>query len=284
MPARRSFREMPHNEARNRATFIARATASNSRRKSVGRLNRPGVPRIGAGMAKSTRTVLTRFEGFADRDGTFFQALACNQRREWFEAYRSTYEDGWLTPMKALLAEVRERVEPLFRHEALSPLKVFRIHRDVRFSKDKSPYKTHIGGYVAVEGGGQGPSAPAAFYVHIGASELFVAAGQYMMDAAQLAQFRAAVVDDRRGRALASLLGKLTRAGYEVGSHGALQRVPRGFDPDHPRADLLKRKGLIVSFPAPPRRLLVSHAFVDWLVTQTKPTVPLVEWLAAATL
>jgi uncharacterized protein (TIGR02453 family) len=231
-----------------------------------------------------------RFEGFADRDGRFFRALARNQRRDWFAMHRAEYEDGWLAPMKALLAEVRERIEPFFAHEELAAPKVFRIHRDVRFSKDKSPYKTHIGGYVGIDGTGAGPSGTAALYVHVGASEVyprqgevFVAAGQYMMDSEQLARFRGAVVDERRGSALAALLRKLARDGFAAGSHDTLQRVPRGFDPDHPRSDLLKRKGLIVTFPELPRELLVSRTLVDWLVTHTKRAARLVEWLAAVT-
>jgi uncharacterized protein (TIGR02453 family) len=234
-------------------------------------------------MTRKASATLERFEGFADRDGRFFQALARNQRRDWFEAHRQEYEQGWLAPMKALLAEVREQIEPFFRHEALAPPKVFRIHRDVRFSKDKSPYKTHIGGYLAIDGGGQGPSAPAALYVHVGARELFVAAGQYMMDGPQLARFREAIVDARQGGALASLLRKLTRAGFAAGSHDMLQRVPRGFDPDHPRAELLRRKGLIVSFPTARREIMVSRTLVPWLVTHTKRAAPLVEWLASTT-
>jgi uncharacterized protein (TIGR02453 family) len=222
-----------------------------------------------------------RFEGFADRDARFFRSLARNQRREWFELHRREYEEGWLAPMKALLAELRERLDPLFPQLPLAQPKVFRIHRDVRFSKDKSPYKTHIGGYVAVEGGQAGPSATAALYVHIGAEETFVASGQYMMDGPQLARFRAAVLDDRRGAAVAAILCRLERAGFEVGSHDSLKRVPRGFDPDHPRAELLKRKGLIVHFPDLPRRLLVGRGLVEWLVRHTKATVPLVDWLGA---
>jgi uncharacterized protein (TIGR02453 family) len=221
-----------------------------------------------------------RFEGFADREGRFFRALARNQRRDWFQAHRREYEEGWLAPMQALLSEIRERIDGAFPQHPLGAPKVFRIHRDVRFAKDKSPYKTHIGGYVPIEGAGSGPSVPAALYLHVAADELFVAAGQYMMDAPQLVRFRAAVVDPRRGGALAAILRPLTRAGFTVGSHDELQRVPRGFDPEHPRADLLRRKGLIVSFPQPARTLLVSRKLVDWLVTHTKRVVPLVEWLA----
>ena len=233
-------------------------------------------------MAKSAPAPPPRFDGFADRDGRFFRALARNQRREWFAMHKEEYDEGWLTPMKALLAEMRTRLEPLYSHDPLAEPKIFRIHRDVRFSKDKSPYKTHIGGLLAIGGTGDGPSAGAALYVHVGADELFVAAGQYMMDAEQLARFRAAVVDGR-GAALDTMLRKLTRAGYTLGSYETLQRVPRGFDPEHPRAELLKRKGLIVAFPALPRERLVSRVLVEWLVTHAKRTVPVVEWLAALT-
>src|SRR5436309_1553936 len=136
---------------------------------------------MGGPMTKGTRTTMDRFEGFADREGRFFRALARNQRREWFQAHRREYEEGWLEPMKALLAEVRERIDPLFPQLPLTAPKVFRIHRDVRFSSDKSPYKTHIGGYVAIAGGNGGPSVPAPVYIHLGATESFVASGHYMM-------------------------------------------------------------------------------------------------------
>src|SRR5438876_10354813 len=177
-------------------------------------------------MAKPPPAPSARFEGFADREGRFFRALARNQRREWFAEHRREYEEGWLTPVKGLLAEVRERLDRLFPHHPLGAPKVFRIHRDVRFAKDKSPYKTHIGGYVAIDGAGDGPAVPAALYVHIGASERFVAAGQYMMQPDQLARFRQAVLDDRRGADVPAPLRKLGRAGFAGGPHGVLQRVP----------------------------------------------------------
>ncbi len=84
-------------------------------------------------MSKGARAATARFEGFADREGRFFRALARNQRREWFDAHRCEYEDGWQTPMRLLLAEVRERLDPLFPHHPLGAPKVFRIYRDVRF-------------------------------------------------------------------------------------------------------------------------------------------------------
>ena len=84
---------------------------------------------------------------------------------------------GWLGPMKALLAELREKLAPRYAREELAGAKVFRIHRDVRFSKDKAPYKTHIGGYLGIEGSGAGPRGAAALYVHVAPDELFACAG-----------------------------------------------------------------------------------------------------------
>jgi uncharacterized protein (TIGR02453 family) len=222
-----------------------------------------------------------RFDGFADADRRFFRALARNQRRDWWEAHRAEYDTGWLGPMRALLGEVRDRIEADFPRQPLAAPKVFRIHRDVRFSQDKSPYKTHIGGYIGIEGASAGPSAPAPLYLHLGADELFACAGHYMMDGAQLARFRAAVADNGTGDTLTSLLAPLTKAGFQLGSHDTLQKVPRGFDPAHPRADLLRRKGLMVVFPALPPELLTSRRLVDWLVRHVRRAAPLVEWLAA---
>jgi uncharacterized protein (TIGR02453 family) len=234
-------------------------------------------------MPKADRSPVARFAGFADRDARFFKALAKQQSRDWFAVHRDEYEQGWLQPMKALLAEVRERIAPRYAHEEIAAPKIFRIHRDVRFSKDKSPYKTHIGGYLGIDGTTAGPAGAAALYVHVAADEFFACAGQYMMDGEQLKRFRAAVVDDKRGKELTTLLRPLLRAGFAIASHEQLQRVPRGFDPAHPQADLLRRKGLIVTFPAPARALLTSRKLVDWLVTHGKKTVTLVEWLAAVT-
>ena len=233
---------------------------------------------------KKPPPVPARFTGFADSRRRFFTALARNQKREWFQAHRDEYEQGWLTPMKALLGEVRRRLEPAFPHEELAPPKVFRIYRDVRFSKDKSPYKTHLGGYVALGGTKGGPSMIALPYVHIGADGVFAAVGQYMMDPSQLADFRAGVDADGRGNEIAAILRNLVRAGFTIGSYDQLKRVPRGFDPEHPRADILKRKGLIVTCPPLPPELLVSPKLVAWLVRHTKRAAPLVEWLAAVSL
>jgi uncharacterized protein (TIGR02453 family) len=223
------------------------------------------------------------FTGFLDQ-GKFWKALAKNQNREWFLAHKTEFEDGWNKPMKALLVDVQAKIDAAYQHCDLDPPKVFRIFRDVRFSKDKSPYKTHIAGMIPVRRNANVMETPVALYFHVG-EETMVAAGLYMMDGPVLARYRAAVVDEKRGGELAKILAKLERAGFGTGNmhHDVLKKVPKGFDPAHPRAELLKRKGLGVSFPTPPKALLTSAKLTSWLADHAKKAVPLVEWLVFAT-
>lgn len=221
---------------------------------------------------------IARFTGFADVKGKFFHALARHQDRDWFAAHREEYERGWLEPMKALLWDVRAKVVRTYGDAALDVPKVFRIHRDVRFARDKSPYKTHVAGYLPLAGRGRQMPGPVALYIHVG-TEHYAGAGHWMMDAAQLASFRSALLDERRGRELTRIVAKLEKAGFAIGSHDVLKKVPRGFDPEHPRAELAKRKGLVVELPPLPVELLVSRDLVDWLARGVRGAAPLVGWL-----
>ena len=225
---------------------------------------------------------MDRFEGFADDQAKFFRAVAKNQNRDWFQAHKAELEEGWTGPMKLLVAELLTAIDRQYPHCDLGEPKIFRIFRDVRFSKDKSPYKTHIGAYIPTKRTGSSMSAPAALYVHVGI-ERFAAAGYYQMEGADLARFRAAVADDARGKELVKILAKLEKKGFTIASHGEAKRVPKGFDPEHPRAGLLKYKGLIASFPKFSKGLLASRALVEMLVKGSKDVAPLVEWLVFAT-
>jgi uncharacterized protein (TIGR02453 family) len=173
-----------------------------------------------------------RFKGFADRDGKFFKALAKNQRKDWFEAHRADYEEGWQKPMGDLLVDLKEAVDRTFSHCDLGEPKVFRIYRDVRFSKDKSPYKTFVAGCLPTKSTTKTTETPVAVYMHFGTDNV-IASGLYMMDAPALARYRSAVVDDAQGKAIAKILGKLDKAGFSTDMmHDApLKKVPRGFDP-----------------------------------------------------
>jgi uncharacterized protein (TIGR02453 family) len=223
------------------------------------------------------------FSGFADAQASFFRKLAQNQRREWFEAHRDEFEQGWRDPMQELLAEVAGKLDPAFKHCDLDPPKLFRIFRDVRFSADKSPYKTHIGGVIPTRRAGKLTEVPIALYFHVGEPRSFAAAGHYMMDSHSLQRFRTAVADEQTGPGLEKLLRALAKKGYSIDSHDTYKRVPKGYAADHRRAEHLKRKGLTVSFPEMPKGLLASPELVAWLVKHAKAAVPLVEWLVFAT-
>ena len=234
--------------------------------------------------SKEAKNGSEAFAGFADAQARFFKSLAKNNDREWFLAHKSEFEQGWNEPMKRLLAEVRESIDAAFPHCELAEPKVFRIFRDMRFSKDKSPYKTHIGGFLPLaRKGKKATDLPMALYFHVGADESFGAAGHYMMEPDSLDRFRRAVADDKKGKELEKVLAALAKKGFESDSHEKLQRVPKGFDPDHPRADLLKRKGLVVSFPDLPPGLMAKPGLVKWVADACKTAAPFVEWLAFAT-
>jgi uncharacterized protein (TIGR02453 family) len=226
----------------------------------------------------------TTFTGFADADGRFFKALAKRNEREWFLAHKAEYEEGWNAPMKALLTELRGAIDASYARCDLDEPKVFRIHRDVRFAKDKSPYKTHIGGYIPLaRKGKKSTDLPMAIYFHVGAGETFAAAGHYMMEKESLARFRAAVADDARGKELVKILAALRKKGFPAESHDRSKRVPKGYPADHPRAELLTYKGLTVGFPDVPKGMLTSPKLVKWLAGHCKTSAALVDWLVVAT-
>jgi uncharacterized protein (DUF2461 family) len=115
-----------------------------------------------------------------------------------------------------------------------------------------------------------------------GRATCFGAAGIYGMMPDALARYRAALLDDKRGREVAGLVSKLEKKGFRVGAMETMKKVPRGVDPEHPRAELLKKKGLIVSFEAPPAAI-PKRALLDWAVERARAAVSLVEWLTFAT-
>ena len=219
------------------------------------------------------------FAGFADPSLRFFHELDAHQDREWFLARKAEYEDQWARPLAALLAAVAPRVARFYKGLALREPKVFRLQRDVRFSMDKSPYKTHVSGLLALRGGSETLDAPAALYVQLG-TESFVGAGVYFMPPPLLKAWREALLDPRRGPALARLVDDLLARGYTATAMDTLKTAPRGVDPDHPRIALLKQKGLALGFPPIPAGMIGTPGFADWLVDRAGETAPVVSRLA----
>ncbi|MDZ5661074.1 DUF2461 domain-containing protein [Nocardioides sp. S-58] len=204
------------------------------------------------------------FTGFPVAALDFYDDLEVDNSKSFWEAHRAVYKDAVEAPMKALVGAL----EPEF-----GAAKVFRPYRDVRFAKDKTPFKTHQGAFVAA-----GPRT--GWYVEISARGTRVGAGFYEADGSQLAAIRAAMADEKTGRALDRLLRRLEKDGFEVGGH-QLKTSPRGYDADHPRIHLLRRKQLFVGRSYGFEQDAIDAGLVDRVREDWRALRPLVSWLRA---
>ncbi|MGM1057683.1 DUF2461 domain-containing protein [Saccharothrix sp. Mg75] len=204
------------------------------------------------------------FTGFGEYAVDFFDGLVVDNSKAYWDEHRHVYQADVRAPMEALLAAL----EPEF-----GPGKVFRPYRDVRFSKDKTPYKDHCGGVVELGRGG------GAHYVQVGTEGLFVAGGSFAMAPDQLARYRASVVDDLRGEQLEKLVTGLVEAGWELRGD-KLKRAPRGGDPEHPRIELLKHRRIYVAKVWPPDDALHEPECLERVRAAWREVTPLVDWCA----
>ena len=177
----------------------------------------------------------------------FIGELATRQDRAWFESRKGELKTLLHEPLLAVLRDAGAGLLDAFPAVEDAAPRVFRIHRDVRFSKDKSPYKDHVGGTLAV---GQG-----LLYVHIGGDELWAAIGVYDPTPAQLLAFRTAVGSTDLGPALLHEGERLEARGYELMSIDALARAPAGWSPTHPCIRLLRMKGWALKLPSLPKKV-----------------------------
>ncbi|WP_137808517.1 MULTISPECIES: DUF2461 domain-containing protein [unclassified Gordonia (in: high G+C Gram-positive bacteria)] len=206
------------------------------------------------------------FTGFPEAALDFYDDLEIDNSKVFWEAHKDTYRAAVAEPMRALTDALADE---------FGPAKIFRPHRDVRFSKDKAPYKTHQGAFVAV--------APATgYYVQIGAPGVRVGAGFYEATPARLVEIRKSIDHDRSGPELESLLRRLTGDGWEVAGD-RLKTAPRGYDVAHPRIELLRHRSLSVGRDYGFDEIIHSAELVDRVRRDWRATVPLVEWIAART-
>jgi uncharacterized protein (TIGR02453 family) len=164
------------------------------------------------------------FRGWPVEAVEFFEGLEADNSKAYWQANKETYESKVRAPMEELLSEL----EPQF-----GPWRIFRPYRDIRFSADKSPYKTAIAGNV-----GDG-------YIQLNADALGAGSGMWEMAPDQLERYREAVANDRTGRKLASIVAETRAKGYDLEGHGELKTAPKGYAKDHPRVDLLRYKGIV---------------------------------------
>ena len=182
------------------------------------------------------------FTGFRPKAIQFLADLAVNNDRAWFQPRKADYERLLKAPLEALCTALAERFEargiPLQADPARSP---FRIYRDVRFSKDKSPYKTNVGASFAWAGDGEGSSGG---YFHLAPGEVFVGGGMWHPEPGRLNAFRR-LVDTDPGRVHAVIDESSFVDAFGHVSGESLTRVPKGYRVDHPDAELLKLKGVV---------------------------------------
>jgi len=211
---------------------------------------------------------------------TFLKGLKRHNEKSWFEAHREDWQLAIHQPMVGLVEEMDLRFARFAPEIAGDPRRsIFRIHRDIRFSKDKSPYKTHVAGLIPLTAKKPVEGGCSALYAHFGIDEEWVGNGTYFFDDKQLQKWRKLVAADKTGQAIAGIIAKLRKRGYVVGGHDDYKKVPKGYAPDHPRAELLKMRGLTAGFPAIPRGMLHQAKLADWLVDHGNATAPMVVWL-----
>ncbi|MGQ0765103.1 MAG: DUF2461 domain-containing protein [Gemmatimonadota bacterium] len=217
----------------------------------------------------------------------FLRQLRRNNNRDWFTARKPDFEDLLLQPMKDFVEEVDVALAKFAPEITGSPRKsIFRIYRDVRFSKDKSPYKTNMGCWFTHVRAGHGTGsethgAGAGFYFHLEPGKAFAAAGIWMPPRTALNRIRAAIADAPHD--LPGLLSKRSLKSRFTGlsDESRLKRVPRPWAPDHPAAELLRYGSFTVSAPLTDAQV-TGPALVKQVTRDFRLVVPFVRWLNSA--
>jgi uncharacterized protein (TIGR02453 family) len=224
----------------------------------------------------------TVFSGFPQETLQFWQELAANNNREWFKAHEQQYRNFVLAPAQAFVIDLGERLKAVSPGITYDPQtngrgSIMRIHRDIRFSPDKTPYNTHLRIHFD-EGKGKLGETPGYFFRmnHEGA-ELF--GGQYLFAKPELEAYRAAVVDEKMGKALEDALAVIRTAGnYEIGGEH-YKRVPAGYPAEHERATLLRHNGLYVTAPKIGAEMLLRRELVDVSLSHCQNMAAVHHWL-----
>jgi uncharacterized protein (TIGR02453 family) len=199
------------------------------------------------------------FQGWTDAILDFFEGLEADNSKSYWQSHKNIYDEQVRAPMQELLAELTDEFgEP----------KIFRPNRDIRFSTDKSPYKTQIGATLAGRG-----------YVQLSAAGLAVANGTYSFASDQLARYRRAVALDLPGERLEKVVGNARDAGLTITAASTLTTAPRGYPKDHPRIELLRMKGLVTWRQWPVEPWLATSKTKDKVVSVLRASSPLTDWL-----
>jgi uncharacterized protein (TIGR02453 family) len=205
------------------------------------------------------------FEGFNSNVSAWFKGLEADNSREYFAANRAFYEQSIREQMEALLTELSKK----FGGE----VKIFRQHRDIRFSPDKSPYKTNTYGVL------RGPGVPGeGLYASISARGLVAGSGYHVMARDQLARYREGVADKAHGPQLAKLVARAQTAGLELWGE-SVATAPRGYEHDHERIELLRRKSLSLGATLRAGRGVGRADGLQFVTKTWRAAAPVTAWL-----
>jgi uncharacterized protein (TIGR02453 family) len=224
---------------------------------------------------------MTDFQGFPKDFFTFFEDLKNNNNRIWFHENKSRYYETVVNPISEFIVCMAPRLRKVSRHYIADPKphggSMFRIYRDTRFSKDKTPYKTHAGVQFRHQAG-KDAHAP-AFYLHLAGDGLFFGGGVWRPPGPQLNLIRDYIADNARSWARIVNAKKVKEAGGIKGD--SLQRPPRGFDAQHMHIEDLKRKSFYVMTEAPATDAL-KPGFIDAVTAAFRRAAPLNRFINGA--
>ena len=222
------------------------------------------------------------FEGLPKDYFAFFKELKANNNREWFNDNKPRFRESVQEPLAAFVEAMAPRLKKVSKHFVADPRlnggSVFRIYKDVRFSKDKSPYKTH-GGVQFRHALGKDAHAP-GFYVHLAADEVFYGGGIWHPPAPQLLLIREAIRDKAKPWKSATTSAAFNKRFKNVRGDG-LKRPPRGFDAEDPMIDDIKRKSFFAMADGTPASAK-KPSFVDDVAAAMKDSKPMMKFLCEA--
>ncbi len=221
----------------------------------------------------------TEFAGMSDDGLAFLEDLEERNTKEFFDANKAVFTEQVQAPFAALVEGAAARLRRALPE--LGTPKVFRIYRDLRFSKDKTPYKTSMSASVPSrhrEDGEGGPGVGTGYYVNVGPAGLYTASGLYHADRADLQRVRAAIADPALGEELEAILAKAAGQHLEPWLD-PLQRTPKPWPADHPRAQLLKARSLILNRQHDRAPWLQTPELLDHLLADWKAMIPFNRWL-----
>lgn len=205
---------------------------------------------------------MSTFDGIPATAAAFYAQLEQNNNRDWWQAHSAVYQESVKEPLAALLSGL----EPRF-----GPGKIFRPNRDIRFSQDKSPYKTAQGAFASYQEG-------VGYYLQLSADGVLVGGGYHSHSPAQLVRYRNSVDAQGTGEQLQHIVDSIAEAGFSIEGE-KLKTVPRGFPRDHPRSELLKHKSLSASVALGEPAWLASAAAELEISRLWDQLRPLVDWV-----